>query len=264
MPPIKVRLYAELNEHLPLKSRMRPFDVTVGDDATILQLLHDLRIPESEVDLALVNGEACTGQYILRAGDAVSLYPVFESMDLSGVTKFRQRPLREPRFVLDVHLGKLASFLRMLGFDTLYRGDYADNELVDVSLNEERTLLSRDRALVSEPRLLRAYAVKEEEPRAQLVEVVRRFDLAGSTHPFARCMRCNATLLHVGRESVAHILPPKAAELYSDFVSCPVCSRIFWKGSHYARMVVFLTGVLAEARGPSVPDAAAHPTTSHL
>jgi uncharacterized protein len=249
MPSIKVRLYAELNEHLPLHARMRPFDVAVEEDATALQVLEALKIPESEVDLILVNGEACNSQQVLRAGDCVSVYPLFESFDISGVTKVRPGALRQPRFVLDVHLGKLASFLRMLGFDTLYRGDYADSELVDISLSEERTLLSRDRALIAEPRLLRAYAVREEDPRAQLVEVLRRFDLAGATHPFTRCIRCNDPLRHVERQEVAHSVPPKAAELYTEFMSCPVCSRIFWKGSHYSRMLAFITSVLAEARG---------------
>src|SRR5512140_3072575 len=158
MPLISVRVYAELNEHLPLHSRMRSFEVPLEDDTTILQLLDILKIPESEVDLILVNGEACNIHHTLLHGECVSVSPVFESFDISGITNVRPRPLREPRFVLDVHLGKLASFLRMLGFDTLYRGDYVDNELVDISLSEERTLLSRDRALVGEPRLLRAYS----------------------------------------------------------------------------------------------------------
>jgi uncharacterized protein with PIN domain/sulfur carrier protein ThiS len=246
MPKVIVRFYAELNDHLPPCQRMRPQKGIVVDEATVRSLLEATGIPVSEVDLVLVNGKPVSATHTLADGDRVSVYPVFESFDISRVTKIRERPLRTTRFVLDTHLGKLGSFLRMLGFDTLYQNAFTDDELIRISNEEARVLLSRDRLLVSNARLTRAYAVMETNPRPQLVEVLRRFDLAGSVRPFSRCMRCNTVLRGIPKDTVIDRLPPKTVAFYNEFVRCTTCDRVYWRGSHYLRMAGFIDRVLDE------------------
>jgi uncharacterized protein with PIN domain/sulfur carrier protein ThiS len=227
---------------------MKPFPIIVPSPASVRELLRTIPVPENEVDLVLVNGQSVHADQQLKDGDKISLYPVFESFDISPLVKLREQPLRETRFVLDTHLGKLSTYLRMLGFDSLYRPDYRDDELLAISLGEERTLLSRDRELVVSKQLTRAYQVRETDPHLQVREVVERFDLRGSLRPFIRCMRCNTLLRTIEKEEVLERLPPRIQEMYEEFQICPTCDRIYWRGSHYERMSEFIE-VLLHTKG---------------
>lgn len=142
-------------------------------------MIESLGIPHTEVDLILVNDESVDFSHAVQDGDRVSVYPVFEAFDISPIVRVRPQPLRESRFVLDVHLGRLASYLRILGFDTLYRNDYDDEELAGFSRNDGRILLTRDRGILKRSEVTHGYWVRENRPREQVVGVVRRFDLAG-------------------------------------------------------------------------------------
>ncbi|HAL55778.1 MAG TPA: hypothetical protein DCP63_04695 [Bacteroidetes bacterium] len=148
-----------------------------------------------------------------------------------------------PRFILDVHLGKLAYHLRMLGFDTLYRNDWGDRDLLAIARDQGRVLLSKDRGLLQ---LVEAgYCVIDKDPRFQLLEVLRRFDLFSTIAPFTRCLLCNTILAPVGRDAVLDRLPEKVRDLFGEFQQCPSCERVYWKGSHYERMREFVDEVLA-------------------
>jgi uncharacterized protein len=244
MPLAYVRCYAELNDHLPTDRRAIAFAYRVDDPIPIDEVLRDIHVPSGEVDMVLVNGESVGLSHAIKDGDWVSVYPVFESFDLASLVKLRSRPLRIIRFVLDVHLGKLASHLRMLGFDTLYRSDYTDEELVSTSKNDGRTLLSRDQKLLNEESITRGYCVRATDPRLQLVEVLQRFDLYNSTQPFKICTCCNSLLRPISKEAIIHRLPPKVKECFDEFQLCQSCDRIYWKGGHYNRMQAFIEGIL--------------------
>lgn len=239
-----VRCYAELNDHLPAERKMVTFSHALDDHMPVSALLKATHIPTNEVDLILVNGESVKLSHVIKDDDRVSVYPVFESFDIASLAKVRPRPLRKIRFVLDVHLGKLASHLRMLGFDTLYRSDYTDNDLVCISKNDLRTLLSRDQRLLNDTTINRAYCVRTTEPRLQILEVLRRFDLFNSTDPFTRCMCCNNLLRPVSKEAIIHRLPPKVKEGSDEFQLCQSCDQIYWKGGHYNRMQAFIESIL--------------------
>lgn len=159
--------------------------------------------------------------------------------------------------MLDVHLGRLASYLRILGFDTLYRNDYDDEELAAISCNDGRILLTRDRGLLKRSEVTHGYWVRENRPRDQVVEVVRRFDLAGQFNPFKRCSRCNTLLEPVDKESVAHRIPPRTREKCDDFTRCPCCDHLYWNGTHTHRLQQFFQTILQTAHpGPgAVPSA---------
>ena len=220
--------------------------------------MESLGAPHTEVDLIVANGDSVDFGYRVRDGDRISFYPRFESIDVGPILRVRPRPLPALRFVLDVHLGKLASFLRLLGFDSLYRRDFEDESLARLSSAERRILLTRDRGLLKRSQVTYGYWIRETSPRLQLIEVARRFGLKDSLEPFSRCLRCNETIRPVSREEVASRLLPRTREHFREFRRCPKCDRVFWKGSHHDRMQDFLQEVVASARPSSraaIPEA---------
>jgi uncharacterized protein len=248
MSVARFRFYAELNDFLPVESRMkelaRHFDVS----GSVKDLIESFGVPHTEVDLVLINSESADFTSLVRDQDRVSVYPVFESLDISAASRVRPAPLRELRFVLDVHLGRLAAYLRMAGFDALYRNDASDAELARISVSERRVLLTRDRYLLMRTKVNRGYWVRSTDARKQVVEVLERFDLADSMRPFTRCMKCNSPLEETSVESVLNRLPPGAA-CKGGIRRCSGCNSVYWNGSHHARMERFLGWVRANASG---------------
>lgn len=234
-PRVHFRFYEELNDFLPAERRKLEFSVPYYR-ASVKDMIESLGVPHTEVDLILVNGESVDFTCLVHAGDRVSVYPEFESFDISGLARLRPDPLRQPRFVLDAHLGKLARSLRLLGFDTLYSNVYTDAELEEISAAGKRTLLTRDRGLLKRSRVSRGYFVRATAPQAQVREVLRRFDLYRSGAPFSRCLRCNGALQPAEREEVRHRVPSGVVEAFDTFSVCPDCGRVYWPGSHYERL----------------------------
>jgi uncharacterized protein len=237
----RVRFYAELNDFLSPERRFRDSEWGFDVPGSVKDLIESLGVPHTEVDLILVNGESSDFSRIIGDGDYISVYPVFEGIDITPVLRVRPKPLREIRFVLDIHLGRLAAYLRMLGFDALYSNTAPDADLARISREERRILLTRDVGLLKRRDVTHGYYVRETPPRAQMLEVVRRFDLQRLIRPFERCLRCNALLRRAPKIEIAQLLPPRVAELHDDFRRCDTCGRVYWKGSHYQRMQEFLS-----------------------
>lgn len=208
------------------------------------EMIESVGVPTAEVDLILVNGESVDFSFNMKDGDRVSVYPVFESFDITSITNLRPKPLRSPRFVLDVHLGKLARYLRMLGFDTLYENDCTEDRLLLISNNERRILLTRDRELLQDPSVERALLIKSEDPRLQLAQVLERFDLFNATAVFQRCVCCNNLVESVAKQDILFRLPPKVRIGFDEFQRCRFCDKIYWKGSHFERMQEFIRSAL--------------------
>jgi uncharacterized protein with PIN domain len=232
-----LRFYAELNDFLPPDRRMVSFPYDFFVAMPVREAIEAAGVPHTEVDLILVNGRSVDFSHVIEDGDRISVYPVFESMDITPVLRVRPRPLRQPRFVLDVHLGRLAAYLRMMGFDALYRNDYSDERLAGVSGSEDRILLTRDVGLLKRAVVTRGYYVRETSPRRQLEEVLRRFDLLRLAEPFSRCMACNNPLRALEKERAQGLLPQRIFQTHTEFLRCESCGRVFWKGSHYERML---------------------------
>jgi uncharacterized protein with PIN domain/sulfur carrier protein ThiS len=239
VPLIRVsfRFYAELNDFLPPDRRYRATEHRVAPSDTVKHIIESLGVPHTEVDLILVNGESVPFSHQLNDGDYVSVFPVFESVDIRSLERLRPEPLRNPKFVLDGHLGRLAAYLRMLGFDVWY-SRYADDELLaSVTHDEQRILLTRDVDLLKRNKVTRGYYVRSDQPHEQLQDVVTRFDLLENIQPFSRCMHCNARLEPVAKEEVLDRLPPHTKATKNEFSVCAGCGKIYWKGSHHARML---------------------------
>ena len=243
------RFYAELNEFLPHNRQYQTLQVNFKGRQSVKHLIESSGIPHTEVDLVLVNGNSVDFSYIVKQDDRVAVYPVFESMDITPLLKLRPAPLREARFVLDGHLGRLAAYLRMLGFDSLYRNDYDDLELAQISDEQKRILLTRDRGLLKRSLVTRGYCLRTREPRQQLLAVVRRFDLLAQVRPFTRCITCNGVLEPVSKAEIADQLEPLTRKYFQEFSRCGQCGQIYWKGSHHGRMQALLAWLEAESDG---------------
>lgn len=237
------RFYAELNVLLPANKRFQDNQQEFKGRQTVKHLIESQGIPHTEVDLILANGSSVDFSYIPAEGDLISVYPVFESFDISPVIRLRPLPLREPRFVLDGHLGRLTAYMRMLGYDSLYRNDFSDEELASISENEARILLTRDRGLLKRDQVSHGYLITTRDPRQQVLAVVRRFDLISSFKPFFRCIACNGVLVTVSKAEVIDQLEPKTKLFYEDFKLCENCGKVYWKGSHHQHMTTLIDWV---------------------
>lgn len=230
------RFYEELNDFLAPEARRKAFPVTIDRGRSVKDAIESLGVPHTEVDLILVDGASVGFGHVLRGGERVAVYPVFERLDLTLLLHLRPRPLREPRFVADTHLGKLARHLRIAGFDCLWENDFGDEEIVAYSVAQKRIILTRDLGILKRQAVERGHFVRATESGAQLREVVRAFQLENSLRPFTRCRACNVELGEISKESVAERLPPEVRLRFDRFTECPLCRRVFWRGTHYERL----------------------------
>jgi uncharacterized protein with PIN domain/sulfur carrier protein ThiS len=236
MAEVQLRFYEELNDFLPPQRRKVTFAHELTRRTSIKDLIESFGVPHTEVEVILVNGESVDFSYIVQPGDRISVYPMFESLDVSPLIRLRQKPLREPRFVIDSNLGQLARYLRLLGFDVIYRNDFADRQVAQIASHEQRIVLTRDRALLQHKIITHGYFVRADKPREQVREVLARLQLHGCLRPFTRCLRCNGELETVEKNAVLDQLEPKTKMYYERFRRCKSCGQAYWKGSHFDRM----------------------------
>jgi uncharacterized protein with PIN domain len=240
------RCYEELNDFLPPARRKRSFELAFDGTPAVKDLIEAIGVPHTEVDLILIDGVSVGFGHLLKGGERVAVYPRFERFDVSSVTRLRPQPLRgEPRFVLDVHLGKLARHLRLLGFDAVYDKSAGDAEIAERSAAEGRIVLTRDRGLLKRSAVTHGLWVRNTDPRRQLAEVVDALDLRSRVKPFARCMACNGLLEEVTEESVRSRLPEGVRGRYPAVARCAACGRLYWPGTHYRRLSRIVEEALA-------------------
>ena len=242
-PTAEFRFYEELNDFLAPHRRKASFRVGIDRARSVKDAIESVGVPHTEVDLILVDGISVDFWHLLRGGERVAVYPVFERLDISPLQHLRPAPLRDPRFVLDTHLGKLARHLRLAGFDCLWRNDYGDEEIVALARAGTRIVLTRDRNLLKRRAVERGHFVRAIEAEMQLAEVIGAFQLEGMLRPFSRCRECNVELVDVLKAEVIERLPDKVRNLYERFRRCPGCDRIYWEGAHHERLARMLAHV---------------------
>ena len=240
------RFYEELNDFLAVDRRKRTFEYRFNGSPAVKDSIEALGVPHTEVDLILANGRSVGFEYQLQDGDRIAVYPVFEALDISPIVRLRDKPLRRSRFVLDVHLGKLARLLRMLGFDVRYRNDYTDREIITISIDDGRTILTRDRRLLFAKVVTRGYWLRSTEPEKQCHEVLERFDLYSQIKPFSRCLLCNGAIKAVDKSRIIDQLEPRTKWYFDTFFRCEQCGKVYWKGSHFDRMMQRLSRLRRE------------------
>ncbi|UAW97249.1 Mut7-C ubiquitin/RNAse domain-containing protein [Halopseudomonas nanhaiensis] len=224
---------ARLNRFLAMEHRAHAFSRRCARHASVKHMVEALGVPHTEVGLVVVNGAASTLDAAIGDGDRIDVFPwgpaclAPNSNDPYAGT---------PRFVADSHLGALARLLRMTGFDTLYDNCYDDAELAALACREHRIVLTRDRELLKRRVVRLGCHVDAIEPREQLVEVHRRFDLRGRMRPLSRCLGCNVTFRRVDKRDVLDRLPERVIARHDAFFVCDACERIFWEGTHWVNM----------------------------
>lgn len=243
------RFYKELNDFLPPTRRDQPFTHRFEGTVSVKDMIESLGVPHPEVSIILANGRSVSFAYLVQDGDDLAVHPHFSDLDVAEEERAAPTPLPEPRFVLDTHLGRLASHLRMLGFDTLYRNDYADDELARVSHEEQRILLTRDLGLLKRSLVLHGTFVRHTQPEQQVVEVLRRLGIREWVRPFTRCTRCNGLLTVVEKATIAERLSEETRRHYDEFRLCQSCEQIYWRGSHFQRLENFLAEVMKGVEG---------------
>lgn len=238
------RFYGELNDFLPPKYRQRDIEYGFQNTPAIKDAIEALGVPHTEVDLIIVNGQSVGFSYRLRDGDRVAVYPVFESLDISPIVQLREKPLRRIAFIADVHLGKLARLLRLLGFDTLHSNDYKDHEVVAIAASEGRIVLTRDRDLLKHNAVTHGYWLRSTDPVEQAREVVRRFNLENCIDPFRRCLVCNGLLEPVEKKEILTQIPPRIAVEHDEFFRCTDCQKLYWRGTHYPKLEKHIAAIM--------------------
>ncbi|MCS6881230.1 MAG: Mut7-C RNAse domain-containing protein [Oscillochloridaceae bacterium] len=233
VPLVTVRCHGALNDFLPHAQRGRPVTLPWSAHETVKHVVEVAGVPHPEIGALTINGAPASFGARVAPGAVIDVFSPEEAPP-DGV------PLRPPlavlRFACDVHLGRLAAYLRMLGFDTRYRNDQSDAELVALARAEERVLLTRDVRLLMRGAVVHGAFVRATDPEAQVREVARRFGLRASARPFRRCMRCNGLTAPVAKAEIIDQLQPKTRRYYDEFWRCQDCGRIYWCGSHVKRM----------------------------
>ncbi len=230
------RFYEELNDYLPSEQRKRTIARELTGTPSVKDAIESLGVPHTEIDLILVDGRSVRFDRRLRGGERIAVYPEFERFDISPLHRLRPKPLREPRFVADVHLGTLARFLRLLGFDTRYGNGVDDAELAAITSREKRILLTRDVGLLKRKAVLRGQWLRSRDPEQQVTEIVEALHLKRLLRPFTRCMTCNGDLVAIARNDVTDRVPARVFRRFRSFKECKECQRVYWRGTHFVRL----------------------------
>jgi len=246
MKKVFFRFYEELNDFLPSERQKVQFSYEYILDTSVKDCIESLGVPHSEIDLILVNGQPVDFNYLMHEGDTVSVYPEFESFDITADTKVRDSSLREPKFVVDIQLGKLAKYLRMFGFDTLYNNRLTNYDIIKLSLEQKRAILTKSINLLKRKEIVRGYWLRSYYPQEQISEVLKRFDLKNKIKEFTRCIICNSELHLIEKSEIIDTLPLKVIEQQNIFLFCPDCKKAYWKGTHYNKMSFLINTILSK------------------
>jgi uncharacterized protein len=250
-PPVhgaEFRFYEELNDFLPPDWRKRDFEWRFRGTPSVKDTIEAIGVPHTEVDLVLVDGRSVGFEEKLRGGERVAVYPVFERLDIAPVIRLRPKPLRVTRFVVDVHLGTLARHLRLLGFDTLWRNDLDDDTIIGLARDERRIILTRDKGLLKDGRVTHGYWLRATKPLRQVEEVVHALELGPDFESYTRCLECNSLLHGIQRSEAARAVPLQVFLVHRDFARCEGCGRVYWAGSHRARLDAVIERARAAAQ----------------
>ena len=224
--------FGAVRDFLPAAWRSQAVDHRFLDRPSVKDRIETLGCPHTEVAHIRIGGEFTSLARRLCGGEQVEVYGDGASPPGAAPPALNARPLGEPRFVVDVNLGRLARLLRLLGFDTLYRNDYRDAEIASTAAAETRILLTRDRRLLMRRTVKHGYFVRADRPLVQIEEVLQRYSLAGLTHPFRRCTRCNGRVTAVTKAEILSRLEPRTRRYYDAFWQCSQCGQLYWEGSH--------------------------------
>jgi uncharacterized protein with PIN domain len=201
--------------------------------SSVKAAIEAIGVPHVEVMETVMNGSKTAVDVLLAENASVEVFPYPHCFsDKAPIT-----------FVLDVHLGKLARLLRLLGIDCVYQNMLTDHEIVSIAVAQNRAVLTRDIGLLKHKVLSFGYWLRSQYPEQQLAEVIRWFSLCPHLRPFSRCIVCNGLLCPIAKEEIRQDLPQKTEAYFEEFYRCDSCRKVYWKGSHYQRMLATIEQV---------------------
>jgi uncharacterized protein len=219
------KFHGNLNDFIHLPHRDRIIKYSYSGHPTLKDAIEAIGVPHPEIGEIKANGQIVSLSEPLENTSFIEVFPFDQMADV---------PLK---FILDVHLGKLARLLRLLGFDVWYDNQYLDKEIINLVKKEERIVLTRDIGLLKQKAVVWGYWLRSQESFKQLEEVIYRYQLKKSIQPFSRCLLCNGFLYKIEKANVLNLIPPRTQLFYNDFLQCQDCKKVYWKGSHYERML---------------------------
>jgi uncharacterized protein with PIN domain/sulfur carrier protein ThiS len=238
------RFYEELNDFLPKNRRKTDLEVDIKEKRPIKNMIERLGVPHTQVDLILVNGKPVDFTYIVQKGDRISVYPVFETLNIENVTRLRNIPLRRTKFIADTSLGDLVKLMRVLGFDVYFDVSLSFHQLIEISKKENRIILTKSKKVFKFKGLSHGMFVRDGTTVQQTKEIIDFLDLKGRANPFSRCLCCNCRLEKISTERILARIPPKTKAFCNDYAYCRACDKIYWNGTHFIRMKKIVDDVL--------------------
>lgn len=226
--------HGNLNDFLRPRERNKPVCYSYNWTPSVKDAIESIGIPHVEVGLIRIDQQQSNFSYLLKGNEHIDVFP----FNLNGLLS--DTPVVychfPSAFILDVHLGKLARILRLLGIDVMYDQHYIDPEIIQLALKENRTVLTRDIGLLKYKVLKHGYWLRSQDPEQQAVEVIRYFDLGKQLHPFTKCISCNGSIVSIPKEHIITQIPEDTALYYNSFFQCNCCHKIYWEGSHFHQM----------------------------
>jgi uncharacterized protein with PIN domain len=245
MPKAIFRFYEELNDFLPKHRRKCDFEARFKGKRSIKDMIEALGVPHTEIDLILVDGNSVGFNYILQDEDRVSVYPVFESFNISELTHLRKTPLRRNTFIAEVNLGNIIKYMRALGLDVYCDSSLSTREIIDVAKRDKRIILTKNRKLLQVKNVSHGIFIHPGTTADQIRRIIDYLDIKADLKPFSRCLRCNTPLDVVPKEKILDRIPPQTIAFCDEYVLCPSCDKIYWKGTHYLHMETVIKQILA-------------------
>ncbi len=227
---MRIRFLGELNDFLVPDRRGRTQLQRLARRAGVKDIIEASGIPHTEIGAIRIDGRDDEGRTVLDQGSPVHM--VVAPNATGRPSALRPCTPDPPRFVLDTHLGRLARYLRLAGFDTCYSNDRDDAHLAEIADIENRILLTRDVGLLKRARVVHGRFVRADDPHAQLDDITVHFKLGSRMAPFTRCSDCNTLLVPVDKARIVHRLAPLTRRYYTRFARCPACDKLYWSGSH--------------------------------
>jgi len=226
----------ELNVFLSQKKKNTKVEYQYRNSPSVKDSIEAIGVPHPEVAVILVNNQPVNFDYKISNHDEIEVFPYHHGLEIPDIVNIK--PLEKARFILDVHLGGLARYLRMAGFDVLYNNeDWGDKYIADRGGEEERIVLTRDVGLLKRSSVVYGYYIRKKNSYEQFEEITERYQLKEDFEPFTRCIKCNGIIRDVAKEEIADLLEAGTRKEYNEFWQCGSCQQIYWKGTHYEKML---------------------------
>ncbi len=225
---------------LPARHRRLEIRYSFEGRPSIKHVLESFGVPHTEIGEIQIRENLAEMGHIIEDGEVYHIFPVRNAAHEDRT----ELPAIAPRFIIDTHLGKLATYLRLFGFDTLYDNQATDEDLARISRQDQRILLTRDRGLLKRKTIIAGFCLVQDDPEDQLRAVIERFGLSTQIHPFTRCLRCNGLFLPIEKKDVAGRVPEQSFKVYQEYWFCQNCNQVYWKGTHFEHMETFIRRVV--------------------